>query len=258
MQINSTLTSEVMPLYPKTKIGHKNNEQDLLTLSGEIAHELKTPLAIIQLYTELLENSCKNMAFDNTCTKIIMKHADIIKQTVKNADGLIGILLMQIKGVITKNVDKENFACRSIGKDVADALEQYPFRAHERKLVTIALDNDFKYFGNQIITHHLIFNLMKNALRAIKNAEKGTISVRLAMGQTSNQLIFKDTATGIPQDLIPTIFNQIENGHVTFQNSTGLGLVFCKTMMQCYGGSIVCDSKEGKYTEFTLSFPKIL
>ena len=71
-----------------------------------------------------------------------------------------------------------------------------------------------------------------------------------------NYLIVKDTATGIPKDFLPKIFDQFETKKST-SGGTGLGLAFCKMVMESYGGKIECNSELGKYTEFVLSFPKI-
>jgi len=234
-------------------VEYEQLNKTLLTLTGEIAHELKTPLSIIQLYTEIIENSVKNVTID----KNIANNFETIKRTIRNANCLINIFLTQLKGLANREIDNQNFKSCSIATDVSYALEQYPFQANEKKLVTAYLDNDFEYIGNSILTHHIIFNLVKNAIRAIKNGEKGAISINLNVSKTYNQLIFKDTATGISKHLLPNIFDQFEKGQITSHCSMGLGLALCKMMMQFYGGKITCCSQEGKYTEFVLSFPVV-
>lgn len=68
---------------------------------------------------------------------------------------------------------------------------------------------------------------------------------------------YRDTATGIPKDFVDKIFDQFETKK-NLHGGTGLGLAFCKMVMEtCYKGSITCNSEEGKYTEFVLSFPKL-
>ena len=100
----------------------------------------------------------------------------------------------------------------------------------------------------------------KNAFRAIKEADKGKGKITIELGNDDpyfNQLIFKDTAQGIPKEFLPKIFDQFETKTLS-DIGTGLGLSFCKMVMQAYGGDITCDSKHGKYTKFVLSFPKII
>ena len=110
--------------------------------------------------------------------------------------------------------------------------------------------------GNPALTSHVLFNLIKNALRAIINAEKGKITIKLESGVKCNNLVFRDTATGIAKEFLPKMFILFES-QMTAQGGTGIGLAYCKTIMKSYGGDITCDSVEGKYTEFVLSFPCI-
>ncbi|GAL32100.1 sensor histidine kinase CqsS [Vibrio maritimus] len=65
--------------------------------------------------------------------------------------------------------------------------------------------------------------------------------------------MIKDTGQGIEPQLIKNIF---EDFYTTGKNGTfGLGLSFCKKVMKSFGGSIVCRSEFGEWTEFELIFP---
>jgi len=50
------------------------------------------------------------------------------------------------------------------------------------------------------------------------------------------------------------LFHQFSSGS---RDGAGLGLAFCKMAMQSYNGDIICDTREGEYTEFILNFPTI-
>lgn len=109
---------------------------------------------------------------------------------------------------------------------------------------------------NPALTNHILYNLIKNALRAIGNSDKGMIIIRLETGEKLNKLIFRDTATGISKEFLPKMFKLFESQSAS-QGGTGVGLAFCKLIMQSYSGDIVCDSVEGEFTEFVLSFPAV-
>ncbi|HBC72127.1 MAG TPA: histidine kinase, partial [Coxiellaceae bacterium] len=116
------------------------------------------------------------------------------------------------------------------------------------------LNKDFTYIGSDLLTKHILFNLIKNSLRAIKEVDRGKIYITLKHDGNFNYLLFKDTGSGISTQILESLFEQFKgNG----QDGSGLGLSFCKRTMKSYGGDITCDSKEGEYTEFTLSFPKV-
>jgi signal transduction histidine kinase len=214
--------------------------QTIAILASSIVHELKNYLAAINICTELSENKLRD-----------------IKKTVSNANYVIGNLQQQIKGVVTNKLNTKDFRRCSIAKDIEETLEQYPFKAEERQLITVENSIDFEYKGNSMLTKHIFYNLIKNALRAIANAGKGNISIRLESGVNFNKLIFRDTAMGIAKEFLPKMFKLFES-QSTSQGGIGVGLAFCKLIMQAYDGDIVCDSVEGKYTEFTLTFPCLL
>ncbi|CAL7960525.1 hypothetical protein GAMM_160099 [Gammaproteobacteria bacterium] len=211
--------------------------QAIATLSSSIAHELKNYLAAINICSELAEGKLGN-----------------IRKKVRAADYLINNLQLQIKGVVTGKPSKKDFRLCSMAKSVEEALEQYPFKTGERELLTVEAAEDFKYNGNHSLTAHILYNLIRNSLRAIVNADKGKITLRLETGVEFNKLIFRDTATGIAKDFLPKIFGLFESQMID-QGGTGVGLAYCKLIMQSYGGDIVCESVEGDYTEFVLEFP---
>jgi signal transduction histidine kinase len=279
--------------------------------SGCIAHEMRTPLAIILLYADLLGRSCKNIVasvddhndmvgnasvdlYENK--KNIDVCTNVIKQTIKDTNYLIGNMLLRLKGMHGngKVVDKTNFVNCSIAENINKLLAQYPFLDGERELINFVCDHqgdcsdcasDFHYVGDPVLTEHILFNLLKNSLRAIHNAGKGTITItlkpRVAAGAiatttggavkaaakirastkssaerecTINQLIFRDTASGVNKEFLVKMFSQFSS-QMTTDGGTGVGLAFCKTVMQSYGGDIICNSVDGEYTEFVLSFP---
>ena len=82
-------------------------------------------------------------------------------------------------------------------KSVENALEYHPFKTGERDLITVNAANDFKYRGNTALTTHILYNLIRNSLRAIMSIDKGKITITLESDKNSNRLIFRDTASGI-------------------------------------------------------------
>lgn len=214
--------------------------QNMAILSGSIAHELKNYLTAINICAELSEDKLKN-----------------IRERVEAASYLINNLQLQIRGIIAGEPENKDFKRYSIIKNIEEALKRYPFEAYERKLITVETTSDFEYIGNLILTNHILYNLIKNSLRAIKNADKGRIIIKLEPSTKFNKVIFKDTATGISKDFLPKMF-QLFASQMASQGGTGIGLAFCKTIMKSYGGDITCDSVEGEHTEFTLKFPCII
>ena len=86
------------------------------------------------------------------------------------------------------------------------------------------------------------------------HASKGKIYLRLESGTKVNKLFFKDTGTGIAPDVLPHIFDRF---FTKTENGIGIGLAFCRYAMESLQGEIICHSENGKFTEFTLTFPTL-
>ena len=86
--------------------------------------------------------------------------------------------------------------------------------------------------------------------------KKGKITITLEHGKKFNRLIFRNIAVGIPKEFLPKLFGSFESQSAS-QGGTGVGLAFCKLIMQSYGGDIYCNSLEGEYAVFILRFPVI-
>ena len=222
-------------------------------LLSSITHEVNNYLATIGINSELLRGKLSNIKKEIEDSESNLR---IVRRTVKNAGYLVNNLQLQIKGIITGNVDKKDFKQYSMLKNIEEALGQYPFKPGECELVKVNRSKDFEYIGNPVLTNHILYNLIKNALRAIKNADKGSIVIELEYGERFNKLVFRDTATGIPKEFLPKMFQLFES-RMTAQGGTGIGLAFCKMIMNSYGGDIGCSSVEREYTEFMLSFPSL-
>ncbi len=145
---------------PSLTAGQKSSNQEtqiVATLASSIAHELRNHLGAIAICSD---NSVAQLAN--------------VKKAVKSAEYLLTNLLAQIKGVVTRATGGKDFKPYSLAQNIKEALDQYPFAGNERKLIDLVLDNDFEYNGKiPALTTQVLYNLLKNALRAIKNADKG-------------------------------------------------------------------------------------
>ena len=222
-------------------IRRESQVQTIATLSSSIVHELKNYLATIHVRAELSE-----------------RELVAIKKTVNAADYLIGNLLLQVRGIAEGKPSNESFKKYFIVKNIEEILERYPFKTGERELVTVEVGKDFEYVGNTSLTMHVFYNLIRNSLRAINEADKGEITMKFRKSKSRefNELIFRDTGPGIKKEFLSKIFALFETRNIE-QGGEGIGLAYCKEIMKSYGGDITCDSVEGEYTEFVLKFPVV-
>lgn len=183
--------------------------------------------------------------------EILPSVAESIEAETKAAFAIIDMLFVK-SGMM--NLDLTQIEKCSISACIAEALQRYPFAPDEREKVIWSPENssDFEFSGKKILMIHVIFNLLKNALYYLKVASKGEITIWSEPGAEYNMLHFKDTGTGIAPEILPHIFERFFSHTL---HGTGIGLAFCKMVMQNFGGDISCKSVVGEFTEFNLKFP---
>lgn len=234
----------------------------MMSLAASIAHEIRTPLATVDVSAEyindylpiLIESYKKLSSLDGNSSEIkqnelneLEKSPEIIQNEALAANTFVDIMLMNLKPKIGR---QEVFL---ITDAITEALSRYPFQDDERNRVFCDDTHFFKVKGSQLLIVHVLFNLLKNALYYTHT--QGQIKIWLEKNNNKyNKLYFKDTGKGIPKDILPHIFDQFFS---RTYHGTGIGLTYCKIVMDSLGGSIICDSIEGSYTQFILNFPVI-
>ncbi len=253
----------------KTELVKRERLKAMLAVAGNIAHEMRTPLLAIKAgaaglqrqVPALLESYRLARSHDLAVPKIregqltgLAKVLDRISSETDYANVIIDMLLANVGKT---EIGPAQFNDCSIAACIDRALDRFAFKSTaDRAKVTWDRRNDFTVRGSEILIIHVMFNLLKNALYFIGQAGKGDITIRLEPRRHANYLYFRDTGTGIAADKLPNIFQpfytSLEQG-----TGTGMGLSFCKMVMDGFGGAIACRSELGEFTEFELKFPKI-
>jgi signal transduction histidine kinase len=245
----------------------KERIDSMRLVSASIAHELRTPLHSIKLFASALQTYlpdlletyriAKNAGLEiplirDSHVDMLRKNVDGINLQIDHASLVIDMLLTNLS---FNKVHKNKLQMHSIATCVESALETYPFRDEERKLIHWSNDKDFQFLGVDTLITQVLFNLFKNALYAIASARRGEIRLWVEYGVEYNKFYVEDTARGIEKDIIDHIFDQFFTKDTA--HGTGIGLAFCKMCMKEHGGDIECESEYGKYARFTLMFPKV-
>jgi len=220
---------------------------------------IKNKMDVLQFSLPLLGDVAVGVKVTKARRHQLLNIIDALKSLKNTIDSSVILLdFMQTDFQLAK-IGKEQFTMCSIAEILRLAIRDYPFQADEEKLLHCDWQHDFYFAGVEIYLIHVFINLLKNALSAIKAAKRGEVFVSFTEPSVflDNQekkfyrVIIKDTALGISRDLQDKLFLPFASDC----GQTGLGLAFCKNVMQALGGDITCDSQLGKYTEFTLWFP---
>ncbi len=242
----------------------------MLTAASNIAHELRTPLlgiksgatglqrympTLFQAYKLAMEN---NLPVEN----IRLAHLDSmpgvlgrIDAEVDRSNTIIDMLLMNAR--LTKSTQATSIPC-SMASCIESALDRYPFMSlEERNQVAWDKSIDFEFLGSDTLMIHVFFNFLKNALHSLARARKGKIEIWLVHGADNNSVHFKDSGLGIPATVLPRIFTRFFSWSDSSEGEpgTGVGLAFCKSVVESFSGTISCRSEIGKFTEFIITIP---
>ena len=246
----------------------KEKLQSMANVSASIAHELRTPFAALTLVANSMKkyfnilldgyvlaktNALSVHSLTQNQLELLKNIPLTIEKESRSANLFIDLLIRNLNPNINEEF-KKNF---SISTCIKQALERYPFNEEQQQLIHWQDINDFTVKGDEILLIHLLFNLIKNALyylaKASKKTEKG-IYIWTEKTATDNKLYFKDTGTGIAKDILPFIFNRFFS---KTKHGSGIGLTYCKMVMESLGGSITCESEINDYTLFIMTFPVI-
>ncbi|MES1924672.1 HAMP domain-containing sensor histidine kinase [Salinisphaera sp. T31B1] len=237
---------------------------------GTIAHELRTPLLSIrsgarglQTYLPALFEGYelardKGLPVPPVRTAHLRQMHSVLERINGETEYTNVILDMLLINASRTTIDTSTFDVVRIGACVEGALARYPFHSdRERTLVSWEKGTDFAFHGSQLLMIHLLFNLLKNALYFLAQADRGDIRIWTERSPAgAHRLHFRDTGPGIDPDVLPRIFERFYSAMPRGQG-TGIGLAFARLVMESFGGDIRCHSALGRYTEFVLSFPAL-
>ena len=239
--------------------------QDKHRMAGMISHDMRDMLQHFATPIELLSgdlqyNPKKPILYKKDQYLISKSLYDQINKTIQDsniASQKASQFIDMMQTVISKGIhnayDIGYYSCKDC---VEKAISSFHFNEPSQKdKITLNLKDNFTMYISYELFKHIIFNLIKNTYKYA--GSDSAIEIKLFK---NNQLSFKDNGEGIPDNKLKRIF---EPDYTT--NGTGLGLTFCKKIMNEFNGDIVChsnyhkDSKEGKssFCEFILTFPRV-
>jgi two-component system CAI-1 autoinducer sensor kinase/phosphatase CqsS len=236
-------------------------------LASSIAHEMRTPLLGVRLDARKTgehlaglsavnqwarERGCEESLSDDDMARLRSALLRIAGHAAA-ANLVIDMLLTSVK---EESYSKERMKLYAIGSTIDEAIGRFQFRPGERELIEVRVRDNFTYQGVEVLMVHVIFNLVKNALRAIAAAGEGQIVIEARTTPGGHSLSISDTGRGIEPAMLPYIFVPFVSGHAE-TSGTGIGLSFCRRVIEEFGGSILCSSEPDKGTTFEIRLPVI-
>ncbi|HVF40060.1 MAG TPA: ATP-binding protein [Gemmatimonadaceae bacterium] len=216
-----------------------------------IVHDLKSPLTSVLATLELLADGDFGPLSDRQ------------RGAVNDAEGKAEDLLALIEDIL-EVARIEEAAVQLSPEPIAPAalltelIHEWSHRFHqERTLATILVDDDTPIFhADKALLKRVFSNLIQNAV----THSSSQIELALSARRSGDSILFtvSDNGPGIPPEYHEVIFRkfgQVASGSGPRVRSSGLGLTFCKLVVDLHGGMIWVRSREGEGSAFHIQLP---
>lgn len=213
--------------------------------SANAAHELKTPLASIQLGLEVLE-------LDEHPTQAQMEWALTVTKT--NTERMIQL----VENLFTLSSDKECEMndCIDIKTVFSQISEELAASMYNKNItLTMEMNENIQISGNASMLYRAFFNLVENAVKY--NKENGTIRLTVSKENDAVKVCITDSGMGISKDDLEHIFEpfyRADQSRSRKMGGSGLGLSLVYDIMMRHNAQISVESQLDKGTTFTLLF----
>lgn len=228
----------------------KEAEERRREFTGNVSHELKTPLTAIRGYAEIIQNG-------------LVKPEDIPSfsgRIYNEADRMLAM----VNDIMTLSHLDEDLPDLRPGKVdlmplIQDVAERMKPMAAENQISLIIDGDNFQIKGIRQLLDEMIFNILDNAIKY--NRPGGSVRILLNSDADYGKVRITDTGIGIAREEQERVFERfyrVDKSHSRDSGGTGLGLSIVKHVVKIHRAKLELDSQIGMGTRITILFPKEL
>jgi heavy metal sensor kinase len=219
------------------------------TFSSNVAHELKTPLAIIRGESEVVLRKKRAAGEYERVVRVNLEESHRMLKTIDD------LLLLTKLDYQPQNFKFERF---NIVEFFHEIHEQSQLIALEKKIeISLDISSGPVYLnGNKLQLRRLFFNLINNAIKF--TPKNGSITIKAMTDSDKLNVTVSDTGIGIAKEDLTKIFDRFFHRDSTGWNkesANGLGLSIVQSILNMHRGSIEVRSELGKGSAFTVRLP---
>ena len=212
-------------------------------LVAGVAHELRTPVAVLQAGHEAL--------MDGVAEPTPGQLASLRDEVLRLARMITDLQTLAAADAAALHLSRRRCDLAGIAATAADSLAGQ-FEAAgitlQRQLAAAGILGDPRWL------HQVITNLLTNALKFTPAG--GGVTIAAGPAGADAVLTVTDTGTGIPTDELPRIFDRFWRGRQASQVSgSGIGLAIAAELTRAHGGQLTASSQPGQGTQMTLTLP---
>ena len=213
--------------------------------TANAAHELRTPLALMQVQLDLYNSASHpgNDADTLQTIKMVTEQNDKLNRMVKT--------LLDMSELQTVGRD-DKIILDAIVEEVLADLEPL---AVEKNIKLIGKCENATMIGSDILIYRLVYNLVENAIKY--NHPLGQVTVTAYQRNKHVYLSVEDTGSGIPKELRERVFEpffRVDKSRSRELGGVGLGLAFVREIVRVHDGSICIKSGKTGGTIFEVTF----
>ena len=238
------------------ELEEKNHELNLLNvrkdeLVATVSHDFRSPLAIIRQNVQTILRDLHRMEPDDI--------RDFLEGVGRQEQRLTSMCesLLDLAKLKQQRTFSDEIAVAELA---ASIVEDFRFKAEQAdlRLVCEHTDEDLSVLGNEERLSQILQNLVDNALKFTPAGGEVTVSIRRATSADEDVVVVEvhDTGLGVPQDLLPRLFEPFfqvpRQSHVG--QGSGLGLAIVKAVVDAHGGTVSVRSDDDG-TVFRITLP---
>ena len=212
--------------------------------TGNAAHELRTPLALMQAQLELFSAEHPDVRPETAeFLTLLREQTERLTQMTKT------LLEMSNLQQVARN---EQLQLAPMVEEIFTDLASLA----ERRSITLEAEGDAALTGSDALIYRMLFNLTENAVKY--NHLGGSVRVELAQGQEKCIIRVSDTGCGIPEEYQRSIFHpffRVDKSRSREYGGAGLGLSLVWEIADLHGGSVWVEESSDKGTTIVVELP---
>lgn len=222
----------------------EQRKDDFLSVAS---HELKTPLTAVKASIQLL-NRIKDRPYSQT-------HVRLIEQSDKSIDKMC-MLVDDLLNMSKMGQDQLTLECKLFNLHEMLSKSCSHVRLEDEYQLILNGDENFEVFADEHRIEQVVINFVNNAIKYAKESREIHISTESL--EDHIKVSVKDFGQGIPESVVPHIFDRYYRADYLGKSYSGLGLglYICSEIIKKHSGKIGVESKMGEGSTFWFTLPK--
>ncbi len=213
---------------------------------GDIAHELCSPIARMQMALGIMEQRSKEPnPYLNDLREEVEHMSNLVNELLSFSKASLGKAQIKLQPVLVKSVVEKAVNREAGSINTAE--------------IKIDVAEDIQMLAEPELLLRAVCNLLRNALRYAAHA--GPITISATRADSSVILNIEDCGAGIPEESLAQIFDpfyRLDSSRSRDTGGVGLGLSIVKTCVESCGGMVVCENRQPVGLRVSLRFPLVV